>query len=214
MRRAPELFVAVAIVVAVTVLYWLVVLPADAAPGALVGHGLGIVGFALMLVTEIAYSVRKNARDRAWGPMRTWLRAHVVTGIVGPYLVLLHTSWLAGGLAGATMIATVVVVLSGFVGRYLYTAIPRTPDGAEATLDELDRRLAQFDRSLELDGPSESRDRGGVAAERDRLARSLGRARTARKWLAIWHTVHVPLGAAMFTLAFIHIGFALYFTVR
>ena len=32
-----------------------------------------------------------------------------------------------------------------------------------------------------------------------------------RRLLALWHVFHVPLGVALFTLAFIHIGAALYY---
>jgi hypothetical protein len=33
----------------------------------------------------------------------------------------------------------------------------------------------------------------------------------ARRWLAIWHTLHVPIGLALFTAAFIHIIAAIYY---
>ena len=33
----------------------------------------------------------------------------------------------------------------------------------------------------------------------------------ARRLLATWHTVHIPLGVVMFTVAFVHIAAALYF---
>lgn len=179
MRRAPELLWALAAMVGVTALYGLARGPTTA-PGALVGHLLGIVGFLLMLATETLYSVRKRVRGRAWGPMRTWLRVHIFMGIVGSYMVLLHGSWVVGGLAGWTTLATVVVVASGFVGRYLYTALPRTIDG-------------------ELEGDESIGD-----AARRRLAH-------LRRLLALWHVVHVPLGVALFTLAFTHIGAALYY---
>jgi hypothetical protein len=186
MRRAPELVWALVAVAVLTVLYrWLAPAPTTA-PGALVGHGLGVLGFLLMLATETLYAVRKRVRGRAWGPMRTWLRAHIFTGIVGSYMVLLHGSWVLAGLAGWTMLATVVVVTSGFVGRYLYTALPRTADGDE---DDVER-----DPAL------------GAAARRH-LARM-------RRLFALWHVVHVPLGIALFVLAFAHIGAALYFAAR
>ncbi|MCC6524195.1 MAG: hypothetical protein IT373_16160 [Polyangiaceae bacterium] len=175
MRRAPELLVALVLVAAITVAYLLAVPAPLTAAGALVGHGFGIAGFVLMLATETLYTVRKRSRGRAWGPMRTWLRAHIVTGIVGPYLVLLHGAFRFGGLAGACSIATAVVVVSGFVGRYLYTAVPRSPEG-----DELDAGATP------------------------------GAAR-ARRLLALWHVVHVPLGLVLFALAFAHVALAIYF---
>jgi hypothetical protein len=33
----------------------------------------------------------------------------------------------------------------------------------------------------------------------------------ARRLLAIWHTIHIPIGVALFTVAFIHVGEALYY---
>ena len=49
----------------------------------------------------------------------------MVTGLVGPYMVLLHTAMHFQGLAGLAMLLTVVVAVSGLVGRYLYTRVPR-----------------------------------------------------------------------------------------
>ena len=86
------------------------------------GHWLGIVGALLMVMTETLYSLRKRTRlfNRA-GPVRVWLSFHIFTGLVGPFLVLMHTGLQFRGLAGVTMGLTAVVVVSGFIGRYLYT---------------------------------------------------------------------------------------------
>jgi hypothetical protein len=43
-------------------------------------------------------------------------------GLVGPYLVLLHSAFRFRGLAGVLSLVTLVVVLSGIAGRYWYTA--------------------------------------------------------------------------------------------
>jgi len=101
------------------------------------GHSLGIFGFVLMLATETLYTFRKRSRIARWGRLSTWLQIHIITGIVGPYLVLLHSSWKFNGLAGVVMLMTVMIVISGFIGRYIYTAIPRTADGIEIEADEL-----------------------------------------------------------------------------
>lgn len=102
------------------------------AAGELFGHTLGILGFLLMLMTETLYSLRKRSRSIRWGRMSEWLQFHIFTGLVGPYMVLLHTSWKFNGLAGALTLLTMIIVLSGFIGRYIYTKIPRTSDGLEA----------------------------------------------------------------------------------
>jgi hypothetical protein len=46
---------------------------------------------------------------------------------------------------------------------------------------------------------------------RRRLYRQTASLAQARRFLATWHAVHIPLGVALFTAAFIHIGAALYF---
>jgi hypothetical protein len=48
--------------------------------------------------------------------------------------------------------------------------------------------------------------------ERQRgLNRQMDQLATTRRLLAVWHAVHIPLGVAMFTVAFIHIGATLYY---
>ena len=126
---------ALAAIVAVTALYGGRLLAGERASPprrAWVGHGIGIAGFVLMLMTATLYSLRKLRADARWGSTASWLKFHMVTGLVGPYMVLLHTAMQFNGLAGLTMLLTVVVVASGLVGRYLYTRVPRTPSGRAA----------------------------------------------------------------------------------
>src|SRR5512141_1153528 len=140
------------------------------------GHMIGVVGFVLMLCTETLYSFRKRTQKARWGPMATWLQLHIFTGLVGPYMVLLHTSWKFNGLAGATTLLTIIIVFSGFIGRYIFTRIPRTMDG------------------LEIEG----------TLSQETL-------KQARRLMALWHTIHIPIGMALFISAFVHIGAALYY---
>ena len=146
------------------------------AAGALFGHAIGIIGFILMLMTEILYSLRKRTRSASWGKMSSWLQFHIFTGLVGPYMVLLHTSWKFNGLAGVTTLFTLIIVVSGFIGRYIYTRIPRTMDGVEIE---------------------------GTLSE--------AALRQARQLMALWHTVHIPIGMVLFVSAFVHIGGAIYY---
>ena len=109
-----------------------------------VGHGMGVIGFVLMLMTETLYSVRKRSRRARWGRTASWLRFHIVTGLVGSYLVLLHAAWRYNGLAGAVMLMTVIVVISGFIGRYIYTRVPRNADGLIMEAGELQPRSTRY----------------------------------------------------------------------
>ncbi len=128
-----ELWMAFIAMIFITASYLLVLVIFKEIPGAsdFYGHALGVLGFILMLATETLYSLRKRSRSARWGRMAAWLQFHIFTGLVGPFMVLLHSSWKFNGLAGITLLLTGVIVVSGFVGRYIYTAVPRGVDGAE-----------------------------------------------------------------------------------
>jgi hypothetical protein len=176
-----EIWLSLLAAILITAVYAFVILWTRAIPpaGAFFGHMLGILGFILMLLTEILYSIRKRSRTARWGSMASWLQFHIFTGLVGPYLVLLHSSWKFNGLAGATTLLTILIVISGFIGRYIYTQIPRTLDG------------------VEVETPSTKFQAAALAR--------------ARRLMAVWHVIHIPIGMALFTAAFIHIGAALYY---
>lgn len=178
LRGNRELWLAFLAMVLITILYGAVLLLTREIPpaGELFGHGIGIFGFILMLMTETLYSLRKRSRSVRWGRMSAWLQFHIFTGLVGPYMVLLHSSWKFNGLAGATTLLTGIIVVSGFIGRYIFTRIPRTLDG------------------LEIEG----------TLSQEAL-------KQARRLMALWHTVHIPIGMALFVSAFVHIAEALYY---
>jgi len=133
LRKNKELWLSLVAALVITGIYGFVALELRAVPAAsgFFGHLLGVLGFILMLMTEVLYSLRKRSRMARWGRMADWLQFHIFTGLVGPYMVLLHTSWKFNGLAGAVTLLTVIIVVSGFIGRYIYTRIPRTMDGLE-----------------------------------------------------------------------------------
>lgn len=178
LRSNRELWLAFFAMILITGIYALVLFFTRKVPsaGELFGHSLGILGFILMLMTETLYSLRKRSRSVRWGKMSTWLQLHIFTGLVGPYMVLLHTSWKFNGIAGITTLFTIIIVISGFIGRYIFTRIPRTLDGLEIESGLSQEALKQ-----------------------------------ARRLMALWHTIHIPIGMALFVSAFVHIGAALYY---
>lgn len=145
------------------------------APSSFWGHTLGIVGFLLMLSTETLYSLRKRIPGFNLGRMSLWLQAHVFTGLVGAYLVVLHSAWKFQGLAALLTLVTLVVVISGIIGRYIYTAVPRTLEGVEVAFAELQERLASADRQIARQG-------GGRLVPLLQLAAAPG---TRRGWLRV-----------------------------
>src|SRR3990172_6375684 len=99
MLRGRELWLAMLAAILIGGIYGAVVyLTREIPPAAdLFGHSLGIIGFIFMLMTETLYSLRKRSRAARWGRMSSWLEFHIFTGLVGPFLVLLHSSWKFNG---------------------------------------------------------------------------------------------------------------------
>jgi len=155
-------------------------------------------------------------------------------------------------------------VLSGFIGRYIYTAVPRTLDGAELDEGMLAQHIAIAESQISawlqanpqaapalaslatvqpglpgqplvllLETPwrtwqnksswRKARRRmdasirqqadklDNLIRQRNLLRRQMASLAMARRTLALWHAVHVPIGLALFTAAFIHIGAAIYY---
>lgn len=140
-------FFFVFILTGVYIAYDLVATPRGGHP---FGNWLGIIGAVLMLLTEVLYSLRKRSTLLNWaGPVRYWLSIHIFTGIVGPFLVLMHTGLQFRGLAGISFILTCIVVGSGFIGRYLYTALPRTISGVATSAKVLDQEIVAMTTMLQ-----------------------------------------------------------------
>jgi hypothetical protein len=186
-QPAYELIFSLVAVGAITVGYVYVAQERPPSPSALLGLGMGIVGFLMMLSTETLYSLRKRRPNFHLGQMSTWLQAHIFTGIVGSYLVVLHSGWKFNGLAGVLTLFTLVVVVSGVVGRYIYTAVPRTLDGVALAVADLEEKIEEADRQLQALGVERS-ESAALSAAMDPargwalvLARPLVRWRQRRK---------------------------------
>lgn len=135
-------------------------------PGGSRGHLYGVIGSSLMVVM-LVYSLRKRMRIlRRLGKLRDWLDFHIFCGVVGPLLVILHSSFKVQGLVALSFWSMIAVALSGVLGRYLYLQIPRTRAGDELSLAEVEELRAELTRKLrdELHLPE------AALAELDRIA--------------------------------------------
>jgi hypothetical protein len=259
-----ELWLSFITIIVISIIYLYAVISLGSIPEAseLFGHSLGIIGFILMLFTETLYTLRKRSQSARWGKMSTWLQFHIFTGLVGPYMVILHTSWKFNGLAGIVMLLTVIIVASGFLGRYIYTAVPRNADGIEIQADEIEEQIRTLNGELQtwlstrpdlyrimidrftqvptIQGAglvfgrafdewksrlkwwrmSSRMDRSSLAQakqihallKRERsLRRQMISIAMTRRLLGLWHAIHIPVGMALFTAAFIHIIAAIYY---
>jgi hypothetical protein len=102
------------------------------------GFYLGVAGSVLM-VALLAYPLRKHMRAmQRWGPLKHWFRWHMILGIVGPLLVLFHSTFHLRSLnATIALVSMLIVVISGVIGRFVYTKIHHGLYGSRATLEEV-----------------------------------------------------------------------------
>jgi hypothetical protein len=130
------------------------------APHAIVGHSYGVAGSLMMLIGVTGYSLRRRVTAfRKVGKLKDWLDVHIFLCTLGPFLVVLHTSFKVGGVVSIAFWSMTIVVLSGFFGRYVYAHIPKTVHGQFLSLNAAaERRTRLAEEISTLVGP-------GVLAE-------------------------------------------------
>jgi hypothetical protein len=115
----------------------------------LVGHGLGIVGSLLILFGVLSYMFRKRVRlFSRIGILKHWLEFHIFLCTLGPFLILFHTTFKFGGIVAVSFWSMVAVFLSGIIGRYIYLQIPRSIEGQELTLLEIEDQKSEMNKQL------------------------------------------------------------------
>jgi hypothetical protein len=118
-------------------------------PSGTIGLRLGILGLAMFLCLFL-YPIRKRWPWLARiGKTKHWLDFHVLLGISAPIIITLHSSFKLRGLAGLAYWIMIAVAVSGFVGRYLYSQIPRSLNAAELSLKEIQNMSARLAEELE-----------------------------------------------------------------
>ncbi|MHB1311373.1 MAG: hypothetical protein ACYC3L_05075 [Gemmatimonadaceae bacterium] len=106
-------------------------------PSGTIGQSAGILAF-LIFVFLWLYPLRKKFKRLAFtGSVGKWLDVHVTSALVLPLLLGIHAAWHSDGVIGLGLVAMLVVIASGIVGRYLYVRIPRAKSGVELSRDEV-----------------------------------------------------------------------------
>ncbi len=103
-----------------------------------IGYWVGVVGGVMMLVL-LLYPLRKYAGfARRWGPVKIWFWGHMLLGIGGPWLILLHSNFHVGSTNAAVALYSMLIVAgSGIVGRFIYVRVNRGLDGELTSLKAL-----------------------------------------------------------------------------
>jgi hypothetical protein len=107
-------------------------------PGDSVGYNMGLVG-GLMLLSLLLYPMRKRIRFlKNFAPLPKWFKWHMVFGILGPTLILFHSTFHIGSInAGVALACMLLVSGSGIFGRFFYTKIHYGLYGRHATHKQL-----------------------------------------------------------------------------
>jgi hypothetical protein len=145
-------------------------------------YWLGVAGGSAML-TLMLYPLRKRLeRYLPFGRLRYWFSGHMVLGIAGPVLILLHCKLMLGSLnAKVAFWSMVVVAGSGIVGRFLYAQLHRGLYGRQRSAGEL---RAEAAAALEAAAPMLDQNSSAHAALAAfaKLAGDTGRRGLAAPW--------------------------------
>ena len=107
------------------------------------GYYLGLAG-GLMMLTLLLYSFRKHIKFmQKLGKLKHWFRLHMILGVLGPTLILFHTTFRTGSVnASVALYCMLLVAGSGLVGRFVYTRIHKGLYGSRSSLKEAREVLA------------------------------------------------------------------------
>ncbi len=109
-------------------------------PGDQLSTYCGVVGTGLMIIAAIYPMFRRVHMFRWLASNTMWFDFHLMAGTVGPMYVALHCAMRLDSWVSAAFWSMTITVISGFLGRYLYTQVPELSSGVE--LEELDHERA------------------------------------------------------------------------
>lgn len=215
--------------------------------GSLWGGVMGVSGALLMLV-PLAYMVVKRIPPLKRAVTRrvsmpTLLAWHIYAGILGPILALLHTGHKFASPLGIALTAlTLVVVLSGFAGRYLMSQFSQTIREKRELLTRLESAYRQTAGELAAHPEQAAalqafsgfwtrlaagfvfpvrQQTESVPARALRLAESIADVEYAIKthetfkgWFAAWLKFHIAISLALYVLLALHVWVGIYFGLR
>lgn len=119
-------------------------------PSGYYSHGLGIIGTLMIVIGVSTYSSRKRLRA-LWnlGNLSRWLEFHIFLCLLGPTLVLYHTTFKAGGIAAIALWTMLSVAASGIVGRFFYSQLPRNLQGVQMTTVEISAEIERLGLAMQ-----------------------------------------------------------------
>lgn len=150
------------------------------------GQVTGWIGLAIILLV-FGYPIRKSVHQNRLWPHR-WLQIHMVAGVVGPLIIILHAGVLHmhAVVPILAMVAMGIVALSGLIGQHVHYLAFRT----------------LYTKRHELVGR-------GVSPEE--VETSLLDTVAREKMFRVWQMIHAPMTLLFIALVALHVIGALYF---
>ena len=107
-------------------------------PGDDIGYNMGLVG-GVMMIFLLLYPLRKRIPFfENLGVLPSWFKWHMIFGILGPALIVFHSTFHINSVnAAVAMVCMLLVSGSGIFGRFFYTKIHHGLYGRQTTVNEL-----------------------------------------------------------------------------
>jgi hypothetical protein len=206
-------------------------------PSGLLGHGLGIIGSFLIVFGLFSYMIRKRVKMFVRvGVLKYWLEFHIFLCTLGTILVVFHTTFKFGGLVSIGFWSMAIVWTSGVIGRYIYIQIPRTIEGRELTLKEIQDYKTELDTELmnkyqidiseikttnfsskrlklisrNISGEEFKKIKKIIRSEKS-ISRRIDRLDRMQNLFKYWHVAHLPFALILLIIMVIHIAVVLTF---
>ena len=209
-------------------------------PGSLLGSLIGIFAALLMLVPLLYVAAKRIPAVNAWMTprvsTRTLLSLHIYAGVLAPILGLVHAAHKFESPLGVALTGVMLlIVVTGFTGRYLLGELARAARGRNAELASLKSAYGELPPDeAEPIAPRTWRDRllgfffipdefepDKLAGRRAQLAGAIVdveyavRAEAAvNDLLRKWRKVHIAVAAILYLFLILHIWAALFYGLR
>ena len=113
------------------------------------GYYLGLIGGILMLLA-FGYTALKHTR--LFGTKiinKFWLKMHLICGILGPFLIIFHSTFRIGSINGGIALTSMIAMfLTGVMARYIYPKTQFNVSDNKKRINELKQELKLMGRTI------------------------------------------------------------------